>query len=148
MPMPSGRAPTDDLPADPTDEVLMAPPDYGAARFVDDGVSTGILAERIEGLRERRLEIADRFEAHETADERRHGEMMRAIEATVTRGDERGRTVSALVEAADARAHQRERWLVGLIAVLVLGVLGLAGVQVSGGGFGVEGVVGGVASAP
>lgn len=122
--------PPDLLPADPTDEVLPMPAER------ERSPSTDVLAERIESIRASQ-------HTHEMADTQRHAEVLRAIEALSEAGDERGKSVGALVEAADARAHQRERWLVGLIGVLVLGVLGLAGVQVRGAGFGVEGAVGG-----
>ena len=121
----------DPLPADPTDEVLAMPP----------GPSTDVLAERIESVRT----VAA---AHELADQVRHSEVMRELAEMRSDGQARGIEVGARVDAADARAHGRERWLIGLVAMLVLGVLGLAGVQVSGGGFGVSGVVGAAAAAP
>ena len=122
----------DPLPADPTDEVLDMPDDR------DRGPSVAVLAERIERLR---IDV----DAHETADAGRHVALLAAIGESQDAGAARG---VALTERLDASASQRESRMFVLVGALVLAVLGLAGVQVSGAGFGVSGVVGAAAASP
>ena len=122
----------DSLPADPTDEVLDMPDDR------DRGPSVAVLAERIERLR---IDV----DAHETADAGRHVALLAAIGESQDAGAARG---VALSERMDAASNRRETRLFWLVAGLVLAVLGLAGVEVSGAGFGVSGAVGAAAASP
>ena len=125
----------DPLPAEVTDEVFVMPSDDRDR--ADRGVSNAVLAERLDRLR---IDV----DAHETADAGRHVALLAAIGESQDAGAARG---VALTERMDVAASRRETRMFVLVGALVLAVLGLAGVQVSGGGFGGEGTVGGVAAA-
>ena len=120
----------DPLPADPTDEVLAMPDDRGP--------TLAVLVERLDRLR---IDV----DGHETADAGRHVALLAAIGESQDAGAARG---VALTERMDVAASRRETRMFVLVGALVLAVLGLAGVQVSGAGFGVSGVVGAAAASP